>query len=55
MTRRDAEKAVMNVALDTNFAIPGEKNFALAGFVQNPKDRAEAGKEISLFFFSLFK
>ena len=42
MTRRDAEKAVMNVALDTNFAIPGDAGFPLNQAFEAPKDRNEA-------------
>lgn len=40
--RRDAEKAVMNVALDTNFAIPGDAGFPLNQAFEAPKDRKEA-------------
>jgi len=42
MTRRDAEKAVMNVALDTNFAIPGDAGFPLNALFEAPRDRHEA-------------
>lgn len=42
MSRRDAEKAVMNVALDTNFAIPGDAGFPLNALFEAPKDRFEA-------------
>jgi actin related protein 2/3 complex subunit 3 len=41
-TRRDAEKAVMNVALDTNFAIPGDASFPLNQAFEAPKERNEA-------------
>ena len=40
--RRDAEKAVMNVALDTNFAIPGDATFPLNQAFEPPRDRNEA-------------
>lgn len=42
MSRRDAEKAVMTVALDTNFAIPGDAGFPLNALFEAPKDRHEA-------------
>lgn len=42
MSRRDAEKAVMNVALDTNFAIPGDAGFPLNQAFEPPRDRNEA-------------
>lgn len=42
MGRRDAEKSVMNVALDTNFAIPGDAGFPLNQAFEPPKDRNEA-------------
>ena len=42
MSRRDAEKNVMNVALDTNFAIPGDAAFPLNQAFEAPKDRNEA-------------
>jgi len=42
MSRREAEKAVMNVALDTNFAIPGDAGFPLNQAFEAPKDRQEA-------------
>lgn len=42
MGRRDAEKAVMNVALDTNFAIPGDATFPLNQAFEPPRDRNEA-------------
>jgi actin related protein 2/3 complex subunit 3 len=41
-SRRDAEKAVMNVALDTNFAIPGDATFPLNQAFEAPRDRNEA-------------
>ncbi|KAK5162638.1 actin-related protein 2/3 complex subunit 3 [Cryomyces antarcticus] len=40
--RRDAEKAVMNTALDTNFAIPGDASFPLNQAFEAPRDRNEA-------------
>lgn len=42
MSRRDAEKAVMNLALDTNFAIPGDATFPLNQAFEPPRDRQEA-------------
>ena len=42
MSRRDAEKAVMNVALDTNFSIPGDAGFPLNQAFEGPRDRSEA-------------
>jgi actin related protein 2/3 complex subunit 3 len=42
MSKRDAEKAVMNVALDTNFAIPGDAGFPLNQAFEAPRDRVEA-------------
>jgi actin related protein 2/3 complex, subunit 3 len=42
MSKREAEKSVMNVALDTNFAIPGDATFPLNQAFEAPKDRMEA-------------
>lgn len=42
MPRREAEKAVMNLALDTNFAIPGDATFPLNQAFEPPRDRNEA-------------
>ena len=42
MARRDADKAVMNVALDTNFAIPGDATFPLNQAFEPPRERNEA-------------
>ncbi|KAF2720596.1 ARP2/3 complex, 21 kDa p21-Arc subunit [Polychaeton citri CBS 116435] len=42
MARRDAEKAVTNIALDTNFAIPGDASFPLNQAFEPPRDRNEA-------------
>ena len=42
MSRRDAEKAVMNVALDNNFSIPGDAGFPLNQQFEAPADRQEA-------------
>lgn len=41
MTRREAEKALMNVALDVNFALPGDAGFPLNQAFQAPADRAQ--------------
>jgi len=40
-SKGDAEKELYQLAIG-NFAIPGDRNFVLAGFVSNPKDRSEA-------------
>jgi hypothetical protein len=42
MSRREAEKAVMNIALDTNFAVPGDAGFPLNQAFEAPRDRNEA-------------
>jgi len=42
MSRRDAEKAVTNVALDTNFPIPGDAAFPLNQAFEAPRDRNQA-------------
>ena len=42
MQRRDAEKAVGNVSLDTNFPIPGDAGFPLNQAFEAPGDRNEA-------------
>lgn len=42
MVKRDAEKNVMNIALDTNFAIPGDAGFPLNQAFEAPRDRNEA-------------
>lgn len=42
MQRREAEKAVGNVALDSNFAIPGDAGFPLNQAYEAPRDRQEA-------------
>ncbi|KAF1985952.1 ARP2/3 complex, 21 kDa p21-Arc subunit [Aulographum hederae CBS 113979] len=42
MGRRDAEKAIMNTALDTNFAVPGDAGFPLNQAFEAPKDRQDA-------------
>ncbi|GAB7343749.1 hypothetical protein MBLNU457_1725t2 [Dothideomycetes sp. NU457] len=42
MNRRDAEKAVMNTALDTSFSIPGDATFPLNQAFEPPRDRNEA-------------
>ncbi|KAF2114923.1 actin-related protein 2/3 complex subunit 3 [Lophiotrema nucula] len=42
MSRREAEKAVMNIALDTNFAIPGDAGFPLNQAFEAPSDRQGA-------------
>ena len=42
MTRRDAEKAIGNVSLDTNFAVPGDAGFPLNQQFEGARDRHEA-------------
>lgn len=42
MSRREAEKAVMNVALDSNFAVPGDAGFPLNQAFEAPRERQEA-------------
>lgn len=42
MTRREAEKALLNLALDTNFAMPGDAGFPLNQAFEAPKDRGQA-------------
>ncbi|KAK8199660.1 actin-related protein 2/3 complex subunit 3 [Phyllosticta capitalensis] len=42
MTRRDAEKAVLNLALDNNFAIPGDASFPLNQAFEPPATRQDA-------------
>ena len=42
MTRREAEKAIKNVALDTNFAVPGDAGFPLNQQFEGARDRHEA-------------
>lgn len=42
MARREAEKSVFNVSLDTNFAIPGDAGFPLNQAYEPPRDRNEA-------------
>src|ERR1700761_2214978 len=37
MSKREAEKAVMNVALDTNFSVPGDAGFPLNQLFEGPK------------------
>ncbi|KAH9896225.1 ARP2/3 complex 21 kDa subunit [Xylariomycetidae sp. FL2044] len=39
---RDATKEVLNTALDTNFAIPGEPGFPLNQMYEPPRDRQDA-------------
>jgi hypothetical protein len=39
---RDAQKDVMNLALDLNFAIPGDPGWPLNQMYEAPKDRQEA-------------
>jgi len=42
MSRREAEKAIMNVSLDTNFAVPGDAGFPLNQQFEGARDRHEA-------------
>jgi len=39
---KDAGGKILYQLAIENFAIPGDKNFPLGGYVQNPKDRAES-------------
>ncbi|OAQ69852.1 ARP2/3 complex [Pochonia chlamydosporia 170] len=41
-TVRDAQKDVMNLALDLNFAIPGDPGFPLNQMYEPPRDRQDA-------------
>jgi len=43
IAKSEADKNMYQLAM-SNFVLPGEKNFILAGLVQNPKNRNEAGK-----------
>lgn len=42
MVRREAEKTLMNVALDNNFAVPGDAGFPLNQAFEAPRDRGQA-------------
>ncbi|KAL9083788.1 MAG: hypothetical protein Q9159_005576 [Coniocarpon cinnabarinum] len=42
MARREAEKALMNVALDNNFPMPGDAGFPLNQAFSAPTDRAQS-------------
>ncbi|KAF2142821.1 uncharacterized protein K452DRAFT_225749 [Aplosporella prunicola CBS 121167] len=42
MARREAEKAAMNLALDNNFAIPGDASFPLNQAFEAPGNRQDA-------------
>ena len=39
MGRREGEKALMNVALDNNFKVPGDAGFPISGIFEAPRDR----------------
>jgi len=39
---RDAQKEVQNIALDNNFAIPGDPGFPLNQMFEGPRDRQDA-------------
>lgn len=41
MPRREADRAMMNLALDSNFAVPGDAGFPLNQAFEAPKDRAQ--------------
>jgi hypothetical protein len=41
-TKEDAKKKLTELSMSQNFPIPGEKNFALAGFFSQPASRAES-------------
>jgi len=40
MNRKEAERAMMNLALDSNFAVPGDAGFPLNQAFEAPQDRA---------------
>jgi len=40
-TKNDAKSKITSVSMDTNFAIPGDKTFCLAGFFTTPANRTE--------------
>lgn len=42
MSKRDAEKAIMNIALDNNFKMPGDAGFPLNQAFEVPRDRNQA-------------
>lgn len=42
MSAKEAEKALLNVALDTSFAIPGDAGFPLNQAYEAPRDRQDA-------------
>jgi len=42
MSVREATKEVQNIALDSNFAIPGDPGFPLNQMFEPPRDRQEA-------------
>ena len=42
MGRREAERAVSNIALDNNFSVPGDAGFPLNQAFQPPGDQNEA-------------
>ena len=46
----DAEKVLYQLAIE-NFAIPGDKTFALGGIVTNPANRADTGTFIVILCF----
>ena len=39
--KTDAQKKLVELTMKANFSIPGEKDWPLAGFFANPKDRKE--------------
>jgi len=41
-TKEDARKKLTELSMSQNFPIPGDKNFALAGFFSQPASRAES-------------
>lgn len=41
MSKREAEKTLLNVALDSNFAMPGDAGFPLNQAFEAPKDRGQ--------------
>ena len=47
-SKGNADKALYQLAIE-NFALPGDKNFALGGIVTNPANRSDQGNYFCLF------
>jgi actin related protein 2/3 complex subunit 3 len=50
--KTDAEKLLYNLAIE-NFALPGDKGFALGGIVTNPANRGETGNYSLIYIIVL--